>query len=178
MWISGALFEQMRFFFGNLIQVIFWTKVELFYKNPWKRSVIKWNFRIHEIWTRKLIFSLFTQKQLGIHDGTKNRLNALSHQLLEKTSRVTNKIHTFFISNSFFNSASVLLTFSWIDLQMLLRCCLIHISIIILRQLFIYYMPRPRTISCLCDLFFILIIIFTMINHVISLIQTQFLKIN
>ena len=126
----------------------------------------------------KLIFSLFTQKQLGIHDGTKNRLNALSHQLLEKTSRVTNKIHTFFISNSFFNSASVLLTFSWIDLQMLLRCYLIHISIIILRQLFIYYMPRPRTISCLCDLFFILIIIFTMINHVISLIQTQFLKIN
>ena len=31
------------------------------------------------------------------------------------------------------------LTFIWIELQMLLRCCLIHVGIIILRHLFIYY---------------------------------------
>ena len=82
MWISGALFEQMRFSFNNLSHVVFWTKVELFYKNPLKRSVFKSQFQsprnlveknvfftIHAKTTReKRFFSPFTQKQLEIHD--------------------------------------------------------------------------------------------------------------
>ena len=43
-------------------------------------------------------------------------------------------IHAFLKIFILFNSASVLPNFSWIELQMLLRCCLIHISIIILRN--------------------------------------------
>ena len=55
---------------------------------------------------------------------------------------------------------------------MLLSCCLIHISIIIVR-LFIFtkfvFMSRPRSIYLtLCDLFFILIFIFIVINHIVS----------
>ena len=44
----------------------------------------------------KLIFSRFTQKQLQIYDGTENRLNMLSHQLLGGIIRGTNEIHAFF----------------------------------------------------------------------------------
>ena len=44
MWVSGTLFEQMRFSFGNLIHVDFWTKVGHFYKNSLKRWVLKSHF--------------------------------------------------------------------------------------------------------------------------------------
>ena len=76
----------------------------------------------------------------------------------------------FFIRNAFFNSASVLLNFPWIDLQMLLRCCLIHLSIIILWQflylLYLYISLDLRLfMSYLCALFFIFIFIFIMINR-------------
>ena len=36
MWISGALFEQKKCSFGNLINVVLWAKGEMFYKNPFK----------------------------------------------------------------------------------------------------------------------------------------------
>ena len=60
------------------------------------------------------------------------------------------------------------LTFSWIDLQMLLRCCLIHVSIILLRKiLHLLYLPPWLNLglfmSYLCDLFFIFIFNFIMI---------------
>ena len=45
MWISGVLFEQKRFSFDNLTNVIFWTKGELFHKNPLMRSVLKSQFQ-------------------------------------------------------------------------------------------------------------------------------------
>ena len=74
MWISGALFDQKRFSFDNLTHVVFWTKGELFYENPLKRSALKPQF----LNPQNLIFSRFTQKQLQVHDGTKNGLNMLS----------------------------------------------------------------------------------------------------
>ena len=48
----------------------------------------------------------------------------------------------FFISNAFFLfKPQCCLTFSWVELQMLLRCCLIRISIIILKQvLYLQYL--------------------------------------
>ena len=51
----------------------------------------------------------------------------------------------FFLRNAFFYSALVLLDVSLIELQMLLRCCLVHISIIILRHFFnlLYLCPCP-----------------------------------
>ena len=62
--------------------------------------------------------------------------------------------------------------FSWIKLQMLLRCCLINVSIFILRHFlyFLYlcpYLDLDLFLSHLCDLFFIFVFILTMINHII-----------
>ena len=70
------------------------------------------------------------------------------------------------------------LTFSWIELQILLMCCLIHISIIILSHiLYLLYLclclDLDLFMSCLCDLFFIFIFIFIMINRIIPQIQTH-----
>ena len=43
------------------------------------------------------------------------------------------------LSNVFFSTQpQYCLTFSWIELQMLLRCCLMHINIILLRSYFLY----------------------------------------
>ena len=47
------------------------------------------------------------------------------------------------------------LTFSWIELQMLLRCCLIHITIITLRHtLYLVYLNLGLYMLYPCDLFF------------------------
>ena len=78
MWISGALFEEKRFFFDNLTHVIFWTKGELFYKNPLKRSVLKSQFQNPRNVDEKNQFMQFKQKQLQIHDGTKNGSNTFT----------------------------------------------------------------------------------------------------
>ena len=89
-----------------------------------------------------------------------------------------NQIHAFFnnieiglseigdriISNPFF----CCLTFEWIEPQMLLTCCLTHISIIMLRLLYYYICNLCLFMSYLRDVFFIFIFIFIMINRIIS----------
>ena len=96
-------------------------------------------------------------------------------------------IDAFFISKVFFSTQPQrCLTFSWIEFQMLLRCCLIHITIIILRHiLYLFYLcpclGLGLLISYLCDLFFIFNLIFITIHHINSLKQkhvafVQFLK--
>ena len=112
-------------FFDNLAHVIFWTKGELFYKNPLKRSVLKSQFQNPRNVDEKNQFMQFKQKQLQIHDGTKNGSNTFTLQVLTKCTLFYNQ-HSFFSSQS-----QQCLPFSRIELQMLLRCCLIHISIII-----------------------------------------------
>ena len=82
-----------------------------------------------------------------------------------------------------FNSASVMLNFSWIVLQMLLRCCLIHVIIIILRPIlylvyFYPYLGLGLFMSYLRDLVFIFSLIFIAINHVKSLKQTHLLLVH
>ena len=112
-------------FFDNLAHVIFWTKGELFYKNPLKRSALKSQFQNPRNVDEKNQFMQFKQKQLQIHDGTKNGSNTFTLQVLTKCTLFYNQ-HFFFSSQS-----QQCLPFSRIELQMLLRCCLIHISIII-----------------------------------------------
>ena len=61
------------------------------------------------------------------------------------------------------------LTFSWTELQMLLRCCLIHISIIILRCFtYLLYLCLCLHLGLfmlyLCESIFIFLFIFIMIN--------------
>ena len=70
------------------------------------------------------------------------------------------------------------LNFSWIELQMLLSCCLIHIAIIILSHILylVYLYPcldLGLFMSYLCDLFFIPGLIFISINHISSFKQTS-----
>ena len=87
----------------------------------------------------------------------------------------------FFYDQSFFpTQPKRCLTILWIELQMLLTCCLIHIPIIILKHiLYLVFLCSCLDLSLfmtyLCDLVFIFSIIFTIINHKISLKQIHFL---
>ena len=61
------------------------------------------------------------------------------------------------------------LTFWWTELQMLLRCYLIHMSIIILILCFVYLCPCLGLImSHLRDVFFLFSLILIVINHITS----------
>ena len=73
----------------------------------------------------------------------------------------------------FFDSPSVLLNFSWIELQMLLQGCLIHMTFILLKHIIyvVYscqYLGLGLFMPHLFDLFFISSLIFTVINHITS----------
>ena len=86
-------------------------------------------------------------------------------------------LYLFFKIQHFF-ATQCCLTFVWIELQMLLRCCLIHISIIIVRYcLYVLYLcsflDLGLIVSYLCDLFFIFVFIFIMINCIALWIQTH-----
>ena len=81
---------------------------------------------------------------------------------------ILTKVHTFFISNAI----KCCLTFSWIELQMLLSCCLIPISI--LREfLYLLYLCPCLDLGLftlrLCDLLFI----FITVNRAIPWIKRQ-----
>ena len=95
-------------------------------------------------------------------------------------------LYTFFYKQRFFSTLpQCCLAFSWIELQMLLRYCLIHIScwlihitIIILEHFLYLFYLNPCLDLCLfrpylCYLFFIFIFIFIIINRIIWLKQTQ-----
>ena len=59
---------------------------------------------------------------------------------------------------------------------MSLRCCLIHITIIVLRHILYLVHLSPCLglfMSYLCDLFFIFSLIFIVINHITSIKQTH-----
>ena len=84
----------------------------------------------------------------------------------------------FFYRQHFFQF-SLSVAFSWIELQMLLRCCLIHIlTTIILQQiLYLVYLylslGLDLLMSYLFDLFFIFSLLFVVINHIVSLKKTN-----
>ena len=80
-------------------------------------------------------------------------------------------IYTLFHRQRFFSTQpQCCFTFSWIELQMLLRCCLRHKSIIIPRHfLCLLYLSPCLELDLfmlyLCDLFFIFTFNFITINH-------------
>ena len=94
-----------------------------------------------------------------------------SYRMMKKVTRPFFFFFFFlFLSNVFFK------LFSWIKLQMLLRCCLIHVTFIIVRHfLYLLYfcscLDLGLFMSHLCHLFFIFI--FIMIDHIISRMQTH-----
>ena len=84
----------------------------------------------------------------------------------------------FFYKQHFFSTQpQCCLTISWIEPQMLLRCCLAYTIIIMLRHILhlVYLCPCPDLglfMSYLCDIFFIFSLTFIKIN-IILLKQTQ-----
>ena len=84
----------------------------------------------------------------------------------------------FFISNAFFSTQpQCCLTFSWIELQKLIRCWLIHVSVVITRHFYL-----ADLCSCLgfglfvlffCNLFSIFIFIFIINIRIAILKQTH-----
>ena len=107
----------------------------------------------------------------------RNLLN-LSRVFLS-SRQVTTSYTRFFYKQRFFSTQSqCCLTLSWIELQMLFRCCLINKGIIIVRHIIHLLYLRPCLhlglfMLYLCDLFFIFIVIFIMFNRIISWIQTH-----
>ena len=87
----------------------------------------------------------------------------------------TTTVHAFFYKQRYFSTQpQCCLTFSWIELQMSLKCCLIRITIIILWHiLHLVYLGSCLDLglfmSYLYDLFFIVSLIFIAINHTTSL---------
>ena len=81
----------------------------------------------------------------------------------------------FFYKQSFFSTEPhCCLTFSQIELQFLLRCSFIHITILKLRHILYLVYSCPCLglglfMSCLCDPFFFFSFIFIVINHINSL---------
>ena len=126
-WISCALSEQKRFSSGNLTHVVFWKKGELSYKNQLKRSVLKSQFHNPRNLDEKTdFFSIYAK----ITSNPRRNKKWIKYAFIIGS----NKIHVFFYNQRFFSSQPQrCVTFSWNQRQMLLRCCLIHISIIILR---------------------------------------------
>ena len=88
-------------------------------------------------------------------------------------------ITRFFHKQRFFSfQPQCCLTSSWIELQLLLRCCLIYIRIITVRHFLYLLYLRPCVDLCLfmsylCDPIFIFIFIFIMIHRIISWIRTH-----
>ena len=93
----------------------------------------------------------------------------------------TRRCYTLFYKQCFFSTQPLCcLTFSWTELQMLLSCCLIYVSIIIVRQFLnlLYlclWLDLGLFISYLCDVFFIFVFIFINIYCIISWIQSYLL---
>ena len=84
---------------------------------------------------------------------------------------------------AFFQLSQCCLTFSWIELEMLLRCCLMYTTIFMLRHILyvVYlwpYLGLGQFMSFLCYLFFIFSLISSIINHITWLKQTHLIFVH
>ena len=85
----------------------------------------------------------------------------------------------FYTSNAFFSTQPlVLLNFLWAELQILLRCCFIRLSIhhndiLFTFNIIVSILGLGLFLSYLCDLFFIFIFISTLYNHCLKSAQNM-----
>ena len=81
-------------FFGQSDTCCFSTKGELVYKNPLQRSVLQSQYQNpRNLDEKDGFFHTIHTKKLLIHNGTKIRLNTLSHRLLGGSLEVPNKYY-------------------------------------------------------------------------------------
>ena len=124
---------------------------------------------LYHLYSLKTVKNTYFSRFLNYTNGTKS--HKASH------------INVFYKRRFSSNQPQCCLTFSWIELQMLLRSCLTHITIIIPRHiLYLIYLCPCLDLdlfkSYLCNLFFNFRLIFIVVNHVISLKQTHLLFAN
>ena len=94
----------------------------------------------------------FTAQKINAVCNQRTNLLALKNKVIyfviKNVFKVFRWCSRFFYKKRFFSTQpKCYLTFSWTELQMLLRCCLIHISIILFFIFIIFVsMSRPRSI--------------------------------
>ena len=123
-----------------------WAKDQLFYKNSIKRSVLKSQFHNPQNLEEKNWFFTIHANGRSLEVPTKRTL--------------------FYMEYFFSTQPQCYLTFTWTKLQILIG---VDETLFILT----FCLQLELFISCLCDLFFIFIIILTIINLIISWIQTH-----
>ena len=90
---------------------------------------------------------------------------------------ISNTITRGFYKRHFFTTQlRCFLTFTWMELQILLRCCLIHIIISVLRNILYLVYSCPclglvQFVLYFCDLYFFFILMFIIMNYITSLKQ-------
>ena len=126
----------------------------------WKRSVFSVKHLHHLASDVTFLHTIFSLKVRRI-------ILCKSSEKLQETEK--DYIQAFYIFNVFLT-----LTFSWIELQMLLRCYLIHLTVIIFVFTLFVYISRPRSIYAESMWFFISISILIMISFIISWKHTIF----
>ena len=98
-----------------------------------------------------------TGRKLNVHKTFRRCPGRLPNVLCTFNLRpVSTGTRAFFLSNAFLTQPQCYLTFSLIELQMLLSCCLIHITIIKVRHILylVYLCPclgLGLIMSCLCN---------------------------
>ena len=97
--------------------------------------------------------------------------------LCDQTLQSVAILHAISYKQHFFSTQPQCCLTFWSELQMLLRCCLIHTTNFMLSHiLFLVYLFLCLDLGLfmlyLCDLFFIFSLIFSVINHITSFKQT------
>ena len=102
------------------------------------------------------------------------------HALMLKKKYNLNHVYALFCYKQYFftTQPQCCLIFLWVELQVLFRCCLIHINTIMQKHFLclLYLCPCLNLglyMSHLCDLLFIFISIFIIINRIISWAETH-----
>ena len=109
-----------------------------------------------DVWVRRIFLSW--SKHLG--DVLKTSSKDEDERRLEDVFRTSSSRRMFagLMAKRFFNSPSVLLNFPWIELQMLLNCCLLHKTLSYRVTLYFVHLslclPLGLFMSWICDLFF------------------------
>ena len=143
-----------------------WAKDQLFYKNSIKRSVLKSQFHNPQNLEEKNWFFTIHAKTTLNSRRKKNIKYTFTRTAKGRSLEVPTKRTLFYLEHFFSTQPQCYLTFTWTKLQILTG---VDETLLILT----FCLELELFISCLCDLFFIFIIILTIINLIISWIQTH-----
>ena len=127
------------------------------------------------MWNLEMIHNQHSVAKLSFSKYTAKKVKFSIKDLVTFTEEILNGKLNFFVQRYtlFSFQPQCCITFSWIELQLLLKCCLIHITPIIRRHILYLVCLCPCLglglfASYLCDPFFIFSFIYIVINHITS----------